>query len=137
VNVTSIDHVNLRIPDDGVEDALEFYRDGLGLEIEGLDRYEAGEKPFFDLRLTPAHVIHLWPTPKFDPPEATNYDHIALLVDSSIETITDDLADAGIDVEHRLDNPLGATGEAPAVYVRDPFGYRVELKRADTVETDN
>ena len=27
-----------------------------------------------------------------------------------------------------LSSPLGATGEAGAVYVRDPFGYRVELK---------
>lgn len=137
MNVTAIDHVNLRIPEDGVEDALSFYRDGLGLEIEGLDRYEAGEKPFFDLRLTPVHVIHLWPTPEFDPPEATNYDHVALLVRASIETITDDLADAGIEVEHRLDSPLGATGEAPAVYVRDPFGYRVELKRADSVDSSD
>ncbi|OYR64617.1 lactoylglutathione lyase, partial [Halorubrum ezzemoulense] len=36
--------------------------------------------------------------------------------------------DAGVEVEKRLDSPLGATGEAGAVYVRDPFGYRVELK---------
>lgn len=137
MNVTAIDHVNLRIPDDGVTDALNFYRDGLGFEIEGLDRYEAGEKPFFDLRLTPAHVIHLWPTPEFDPPEATNYDHVALCVDAEIETITDDLADAGIEVEQELDSPLGATGEAPAVYLRDPFGYRVELKQADGVAADD
>jgi hypothetical protein len=27
-----------------------------------------------------------------------------------------------------MGSPLGATGEAPAVYIRDPFGYRVELK---------
>ncbi|PHQ37449.1 lactoylglutathione lyase, partial [Halorubrum persicum] len=27
-----------------------------------------------------------------------------------------------------LDEPLGAVGESSAVYVRDPFGYRVELK---------
>jgi catechol 2,3-dioxygenase-like lactoylglutathione lyase family enzyme len=129
VNVTTIDHLNLRIPADGVADALDFYRDGLGLEIEGLDRYEADEKPFFDVRLAPDHVIHLWPTPEFDAPEATNYDHVALIVDSEIDAITDELADAGIEIESHLDSPLGATGEAPAVYVRDPFGYRVELKQ--------
>jgi catechol 2,3-dioxygenase-like lactoylglutathione lyase family enzyme len=130
VNVHSIDHVNLRIPEDGVEDGIAFYRDGLGLAIEGRDRYERGEKPFFDVRLAPTHVIHLWPTPEFDPPEATNYDHVALIVEEPIEAILDTLDTADIDVEHHLDAPLGATGEAPAVYVRDPFGYRVELKAA-------
>ena len=132
MDATAIDHVNLRIPADGVTDALGFYRDALGFEIEGLDRYRADEKPFFDVRLTPAHVVHLWPTPEFDPPTATNYDHLAVLVDGDIETIHEELAAAGVDVESELDAPLGATGEAPAVYVRDPFGYRVELKAATT-----
>jgi catechol 2,3-dioxygenase-like lactoylglutathione lyase family enzyme len=130
MNVETIDHLNLRIPEDGVADALDFYGDGLDLEIEGLQRYESGEKPFFDVRLAPEHVIHLWPTPEFDPPEATNYDHVALLVTESIAEITEQLDSAGIEIETRLDSPLGATGEAPAVYIRDPFGYRVELKEA-------
>ena len=130
MDATAIDHVNLRIPEDGVTDALDFYRDALGFEIEGVERYRADEKPFFDVRLTPAHVVHLWPTPEFDEPTATNYDHLAVLVDAEIEQIHDELADAGVAVESELDSPLGATGEAPAVYVRDPFGYRVELKAA-------
>ena len=128
MDARAIDHVNLRIPEHGADDAVAFYRDGLGFEIEGRDRYEAGEKPFFDVRLTPAAVIHLWPTPEFDRPEATNYDHVAITVAESIETIRETLAAADVAVEHELESPLGATGEAPAVYVRDPFGYRVELK---------
>ena len=128
MNVTRLDHLNLRIPADGVADALDFYRDALGIEIEGLDRYRTDEKPFFDLRVAPDQVVHLWPTPTFDPPTATNYDHLALAVDTDIETIERELADAGVEIESHLDSPLGATGEAPAVYVRDPFGYRVELK---------
>lgn len=132
MNVTAIDHVNLRIPADGVADALAFYRDGLGLEIEGLDRYRDDEKPFFDVRLAPAHVIHLWPTPEFDRPEATNYDHVALLVDAGIDEIVATLEENDLAVESRLDEPLGATGTADAVYLRDPFGYRVELKAGAT-----
>jgi catechol 2,3-dioxygenase-like lactoylglutathione lyase family enzyme len=128
VNVRTIDHLNLRIPADGVADALAFYRDALGFGVEGLDRYEAGDKPFFDVRLAPAHVLHLWPTDEFDAPEATNYDHVALVVEEGIDAVEATLADADVDVERRLEAPLGATGEAPAVYVRDPFGYRVELK---------
>ncbi|PSQ04583.1 lactoylglutathione lyase [Halobacteriales archaeon QS_6_71_20] len=132
MDVRTIDHVNLRIPADGLADAREFYADGLGFELEGVDRFEAGEKPFFDVRLAPEHVIHLWPTDEFDPPTATNYDHIALVVEADVETTTAALADAGIEVEKTLDGPLGATGEAGAVYVRDPFGYRVELKERVT-----
>jgi len=128
VNVRTIDHVNLRVPEDGLTEARAFYADALGLELEGVDRFEAGDKPFFDVRLAPEHVIHLWPTETFEPPEATNYDHVALVVDEELAAVRERLADAGIEVERELDSPLGATGEAPAVYVRDPFGYRVELK---------
>jgi len=122
-----IDHVNLRIPADGVDDAREFYGERLGFGIED-DSYAAGEKPFFDVRLTPEAVVHLWPTDSFEPPTATNYDHVAVLVEESIAEIEAELDEAGVEVEETLDSPLGATGEAPAVYVRDPFGYRVELK---------
>ena len=132
MDVRTIDHVNLRISADGLADARAFYADGLGFELEGVDRFEAGEKPFFDVRLAPEHVIHLWPTDEFDPPTATNYDHVALVVEADVETTTAALADAGIEVERTLDGPLGATGEAGAVYVRDPFGYRVELKEPVT-----
>lgn len=122
-----IDHVNLRIPADGPDDAREFYGERLGFEIED-DHYESGEKPFFDVRLSPTAVIHCWPTEEFEPPTATNYDHVAVGVEESIEEIATELGAAGVEVEKRLDSPLGATGEGPAVYVRDPFGYRVELK---------
>jgi catechol 2,3-dioxygenase-like lactoylglutathione lyase family enzyme len=128
MEVRSIDHVNLRIPEDGVDDALEFYRDRLGFGIEGLDRYRGGDRPFFDARLAPAHVIHLWPTDEFEPPSGNNYNHVALIVESDIEALKEHLSTAEVPVESELDSPLGATGRASAVYVRDPFGYRIELK---------
>jgi catechol 2,3-dioxygenase-like lactoylglutathione lyase family enzyme len=128
VNVRTIDHVNLRIPTDGVDRATEFYGDRLGQTIEGLDRYRDGEQSFFDVRLAPEHVVHLWPTDRFDPPTGDNYDHLALVVDHDRATIEGRLADAGVEVVNEKDAPLGATGRAPSVYVEDPFGYRVELK---------
>ena len=124
-----IDHVNLRIPADGVDDAREFYGERLGFGIED-GPYAAGEKPFFDVRLSATAVIHCWPTASFEPPTATNYDHVAVAVEGSADEIEAELEAAGVDIEKSLDEPLGATGESPAVYVRDPFGYRVELKAA-------
>ena len=122
-----IDHVNLRIPEDGDDDAREFYGETLGFGIEDA-LYAADEKPFFDVRLSATAVIHLWPTEEFAAPTKTNYDHVAVVVEESVDEIEAELADAGVEVEKTLDSPLGATGEAGAVYVRDPFGYRVELK---------
>lgn len=122
-----IDHVNLRIPAGGVDDAREFYGEGLGFGIEDA-LYAAGEKPFFDVRLSATAVVHLWPTDEFEPPTATNYDHVTVVVEESIDEIEAELDAADVAVEKTLDEPLGATGEAPAVYVRDPFGYRIELK---------
>ena len=122
-----IDHVNIRIPEDGVDDAQEFYGERLGFGIEDA-LFAADEKPFFDVRLSATAVVHLWPTAEFEPPTATNYDHVAVVVEESIDEIEAELDAAGVEIEKTLDEPLGATGEAPAVYVRDPFGYRVELK---------
>ncbi|MGQ4556633.1 VOC family protein [Halobellus sp. GM3] len=125
MNGTAIDHVKLRIPEDGVGDALAFYRDALGFGIDGMDLYESGEKPFFSVRLAPGAVIHL--QPEGSTTATDGYDHVAVRVDETIDGLERELDDAGVDVDRRLD-PLGATGVAPAVYVTDPFGYRLELK---------
>ena len=122
-----IDHVNLRIPVDGVDAARTFYGEDLGFGIEDT-LYQAGEKPFVDVRLSATAVLHLWPSADFEPPTATNFDHVCIVVEEAIETVKARLADADIAIDGELDAPLGATGEAPAVYVVDPFGYRIELK---------
>lgn len=129
MDARAIDHATLHVPSDGLADAAAFYGDALGFDLEGVDRFEAGETPFFDVRLAPEHLLHLWPIEEFTEPDGTNYDHLALVVEQSIGELEAELADAGVEIERRLENPVGATGRAPAVYVRDPFGYRVELKQ--------
>ncbi|PSP87071.1 lactoylglutathione lyase [Halobacteriales archaeon QS_4_69_34] len=130
MDVRTIDHVNLRLPTDGIDAAVEFYGDRLGFAIEGLDRHERGEQSFFDVRLAPAHVVHLWATTAFEPPSGNGFDHVALLVEADIETVKERLAAADVTIESELESPLGATGRTPSVYVEDPFGYRIELKAA-------
>jgi catechol 2,3-dioxygenase-like lactoylglutathione lyase family enzyme len=129
MELTAIDHLNLRIPEDGPESAVEFYGGRLGLEIEGPGEFETAEKPFFDARIAPESVVHRWPTASFvEPTTDENYDHVAFYVDAGIETLVEELERVGVGIERRNDAPRGARGTAPAVYVRDPFGYRVELK---------
>ncbi|ELZ79630.1 lactoylglutathione lyase [Haloferax larsenii JCM 13917] len=122
-----IDHVHLRIPEDEIEHAIEFYQGLLGFPLEGFDEYEADETPIFHFRLTPDTIIHVRPTDEFVPPERENFDHLAIILDEDIEDVKQELEDAGVIIE-REGTPYGATGEAPAIYVRDPFGYLLELK---------
>jgi catechol 2,3-dioxygenase-like lactoylglutathione lyase family enzyme len=126
MDATALDHVNLKIPDDSLDEAIEFYGSALGFDIENLDLYESGEKPFVSVRLTPVSIIHLQPSSDFDFAQ-TAFDHVSIELDHSIQEITDHLDAAGVSVDRELE-PLGATGVAPAVYVTDPFGYTLELK---------
>lgn len=127
MNARHIDHVNLRIPPDGVDAAQTFYGETLGFGIEDT-LYEADEKSFFDVRLSPTAVVHLWPTDDFEAPSATNFNHVCIVVEESVEAVKTRLDDAGADIDNELSSPRGATGEAPSVYITDPFGYRIELK---------
>ena len=121
------DHVKLQIPADGLSDARRFYEEVLTLPLEGVDRYRSGEKPFVSARISPSSVIHIEPTAEFEMPQQTHYDHLAVRFEESIETIQTHLHNHSIPIDREL-TPLGATGVAPAVYVTDPFGYRVEIK---------
>ena len=127
MNARHLDHLTLRIPANGKDAAQAFYGGTLGFPIED-ESYLAGETPFFDVRIAPTAVVHLRPTAGFEPPSDANYDHLCVVVEESPETIEAELAGADTDVERTLESPVGATGRAGAVYVRDPFGYRVELK---------
>lgn len=127
VNARHIDHVNLRIPAKSVDISKTFYGEKLGFGIEDT-LYEAGKKPFFDARLSSTAVIHLWPSDDFEAPTSTNFNHVCIVVEEAIEAIKSCLNDAGVEIDDELDSPRGATGEAPSVYVIDPFGYRIELK---------
>jgi catechol 2,3-dioxygenase-like lactoylglutathione lyase family enzyme len=125
----AIDHVNLSMPEDRIDEALAFYRDALGFETENLDAYREGTRPLFSFRLGDTCIIHVSPTDGFEPPTGNNFDHVAIVLEASIDAIRNLLDDHGIEIE-RDGTPLGATGRNPAVYVRDPFGYLLELKEA-------
>lgn len=122
-----LDHVNLRIPADRVDDAVAFYRDTLGFALEDLGAYRSGDRPIFSVRLSETSIIHLSPSKTVEAPTEQNFDHAAIVVEDSIDEVKQGLTDAGVEIE-RESTPKGAMGSAPAVYVRDPFGYRLEIK---------
>ena len=127
MRIATPDHTNWRVRD--LEASLGFYRDVLGLEPFGLEEYRRGERPLVSLRVTENFILHLTPDPEFERGPTGGYDHLALVVEG---TQPDELANRlqrmGVEVEKQFESIVGARGAGPALYVRDPDGYRVELK---------
>ena len=127
MKIAGADHTNWRVRD--LDASLRFYRDVLGLAPFGLDEYRRGERPLVSLRVTEDFILHLTPDPDFERPSTGGYDHLALLVEGAErDELAAYLNSKGVEIEKRFDSITGAQGEGPALYVRDPDGYRIELK---------
>ena len=127
MRIATPDHTNWRVRD--LEASLSFYRDALGLEPFGLEEYRRGERPLVSLRVTQDFILHLTPDPAFKRGPTGGYDHLALVVeDAEPDDVAKRLQRIGIEVEEQFESITGARGEGPALYVRDPDGYRIELK---------
>jgi len=127
MRIADADHTNWRVKD--VERSLGFYRDVLGLEPFGLEEYERGEHPLVSLRVTPEFILHLRPDPNFEAVSTGGYDHLALVVEGTTPgALAERLEEAGVEIESRSENVVGARGLGDALYVRDPDGYLIELK---------
>ncbi len=136
MKITDADHTNWRVRD--VERSLGFYRDVLGLEPFGLEEYERGEHPLVSLRVTPAFILHLRPDPTFETVSTGGYDHLALVVEGTDpDALAERLTEAGVEIESRSENVIGARGSGEALYVRDPDGYLIELKLYDVESGDS
>jgi lactoylglutathione lyase len=133
MRVTGLDHVNLRVAD--ADRSLAFYRDLLGLQPERLDAFRRGDTALLTLRIAPAAILHLVPTAGFQPPPRELLDaawnHVALNVEGSMDALMAELEPAGVEIDCAPFDAYGALGLGRAVYVRDPDGYRVELKTAE------
>ena len=134
MRISHIDHVNLRIPEDGIDTAIQFYRDKLGFAVENMEEYESGERSIFSFRLTDEAVLHVSPTAEFEPPAGDNYGHTAIVYDEPIEEIERSLEREDVEID-RIGEPLGATGIGHAAYLTDPFGYQLELKASPAIES--
>jgi catechol 2,3-dioxygenase-like lactoylglutathione lyase family enzyme len=127
MKITGADHTNWRVRDLGA--SLRFYQDVLGLTPFGLEEHHRGERPLVSLRVTEDFIMHLTPDPDFERGSTGGYNHLALLVeDADRDEVAAYLAREGVEIEKRFDSITGARGEGPALYVRDPDGYRIELK---------
>ena len=127
MKIAGADHTNWRVRD--LEASLRFYRDVLGLTPFGLEEYHRGERPLVSLRVTEDFILHLAPDPDFGRGPTGGFDHLALVVEGAErDEVAAYLESEGLEVEKTSGSITGARGEGPALYVRDPDGYRIELK---------
>ncbi len=118
-----LDHVVLRVRDQAV--AQRFYVGVLGATVDHVNE----RVQLIQLRFG-AQLIDLLPaTAAAPPPAGTGLDHVALSIRcDDLGAVRAALLDQGVVVEGDVVERRGAYGTGPSLYVRDPDGYRLELK---------
>jgi catechol 2,3-dioxygenase-like lactoylglutathione lyase family enzyme len=127
VKIAGPDHTNWRVRN--YRTSLAFYREVFGFEPFGVEEFEREESPLVSLRVTGGFILHLVPDGEFEGGEGHGYDHLAFTVEgTSLDEVIEHLEGKGVEIERRFESIVGAKGRGPAVYVRDPDGYRIEIK---------
>lgn len=123
-SVSGFDHLVLLVAD--VERTLAWYTDVLGLAGERVEEWRRGEVFFPSLRIDATTLIDVIPGDRLANGGRGNVDHLCFVVD-------DDPAELAASGRFEVvDGPAvrwGAQGDALAVYVKDPDGNVVELRR--------
>jgi catechol 2,3-dioxygenase-like lactoylglutathione lyase family enzyme len=114
-----LDHVVLRVADQ--TRSTRFYTDVLGATVDHVNDAIA----LIQLRFGD-HLIDLLPATE----EARGgVDHVCLSIDcAELSAVAEDLRGRGVTVEGQVVERRGAFGRGPSLYIRDPDGYRLELK---------
>lgn len=116
-----LDHVVLRVRDQAV--SQRFYVDVLGCTVAHVnERISLIHLRFGD------QLIDLLPA-SAESPDAGGMDHFCLSIRcDDLGKVADELTRRGIVVEGGVAERFGAYGRGPSLYLRDPDGYKVELK---------
>ena len=123
VKPLGLDHVVLRVRDQTA--SQRFYVEVLGCTVDHVnERISLIHLRFGD------QLIDLFPaTGTVAAPEGTGMDHFCLSIEcDDLAKVAAELARRGVTVDGGVVERLGAYGRGPSLYLRDPDGYRIELK---------
>ena len=118
-----LDHVVLRVRDQAA--SQRFYIDVLGCSLERInERISLVHLRFGD------QLIDLLPAAaSTTPAEGVGMDHFCLSIEcDDLVRLGEELQRRGAMLDGGISDRFGAYGRGPSLYVRDPDGYRVELK---------
>jgi catechol 2,3-dioxygenase-like lactoylglutathione lyase family enzyme len=115
-----LDHLVLRVRDQGL--SQRFYVDVLGCTLDHVnERISLVQLRFGE------HLIDLLPGERGD--GGGGLDHFCLSIRCrDLARVRDDLRARGVAVEGDVVERRGAFGSGASLYLRDPDGYRIELK---------
>jgi catechol 2,3-dioxygenase-like lactoylglutathione lyase family enzyme len=121
LRVTGLDHVVLNVAD--VERSLAFYCDELGLAPVRVEEWRRGEILFPSVRVDASTIIDLLAAAR----TGENADHLCLVVEPlDLEAVR---ASGRFEVVDGPATRFGARGNGTSLYVKDPDGNTVELRR--------
>lgn len=119
-----LDHVVLHVRDQGA--SRRFYTEVLGCTLDHVNEKFSLVQLRFGQNLI--DLLPLDPKAPSPRPEA-GMDHLCLSIRcDDLETVAAWLRARGVTVEGEVIKRRGAFGEGPSLYLRDPDGYRIELK---------
>lgn len=123
----AIDHIALNVDD--VDRSLAFYHEALGLTIERLPEFRAGQIGFPSVRVTAQTVIDLMPGDAVTRAGRHPLNHFALtLATNELAVLRERLVQHEVEIVEEARPRWGAQGNEPSMKVRDPDGNIVELK---------
>ncbi len=118
-----LDHVVLRVRDQAA--SQRFYTEVLGLALDHVN------EPVRLVQLRCGrHLVDLLPLgPGEEAAPTARMDHVCLSIRcEDLGAVAAYLRARGVEVEGEIVSRRGAFGQGPSLYIRDPDGYRIELK---------
>jgi catechol 2,3-dioxygenase-like lactoylglutathione lyase family enzyme len=115
-----LDHIVLRVEDQAR--SRRFYEEVLGCTLDRVNP----KLSLVQLRFG-EQLIDLLPLTQAEPPGGLDHFCLSIACDD-LEAVARELRKKGVELEGDVVQRYGAYGDGPSLYLRDPDGYKIELK---------
>ena len=127
-----LDHIVLNVTD--VKASVDFYQNLLSASVENWQAYEKGLLKFPSVRVSATFVIDMFPPAMWQQQKSdcsvNNINHFCFAVAiDQWQSIYESLQQQGIEIIRGPGVYWGAQGDATAIYINDPDGNEVEIRK--------